>query len=75
MHTMGSYFQSKTDKIGTTIELCIFDLVLVSNFTFNKQFRTKFAQEQYLWSKTEKVSIIIELRIFKLDLVRNSSLN
>ena len=29
----GSYFQSKTDKIDTTIEFCIFELVFVSNFT------------------------------------------
>ena len=34
----GSYFQSKTDKIDTTIEFCIFELVFVSNFTLNKQF-------------------------------------
>ena len=26
-------FQSKTDKIDTTIEFCIFELVFVSNFT------------------------------------------
>ena len=31
----GSYFQSKTDKIDTTIEFCIFELVFVSNFTLN----------------------------------------
>ena len=36
--TKGSYFQSKTDKIDTTIEFCIFELVFVSNFTLNKQF-------------------------------------
>ena len=29
----GSYFQSKTDKIYTTIECCIFELVFVSNLT------------------------------------------
>ena len=34
----GSYFQSKTDKIDTTIEFCIFELVFVWNFTLNKQF-------------------------------------
>ena len=33
-----SYFQSKTDKIDTTIEFCIFELVFVSDFTLNKQF-------------------------------------
>ena len=31
----GSYFQSKTDKIDTTIEFCIFELIFVSNFTLN----------------------------------------
>ena len=33
-----SYFQSKIDKIDTTIEFCLFELVFVSNFTLNKQF-------------------------------------
>ena len=31
----GSYLQSKTDKIDTTIEFCIFELIFVSNFTLN----------------------------------------
>ena len=31
----GSYFQSKSDKIYTIIEFCIFELVFVSNFTLN----------------------------------------
>ena len=31
----GSYFQSKTDKIDSTIEFYIFELVFVSNFTLN----------------------------------------
>ena len=30
-------FQSKTDKMDTTIEFCVFELVFVSNFTLNKQ--------------------------------------
>ena len=34
----GSYFQSKTNKIDTTVEFCIFELVFVSNFTLNRQF-------------------------------------
>ena len=74
----GSYFQSKTDKIDTTIEFCIFELVFVSNFTLNKQFLifgNKFALERYLWSKTEKLSIIIEFRLSKLFLVPDLSLN
>ena len=40
----GSYFQSKTDKIDTTIEFCIFELVFVSNFTL-KNF--KFLDQTY----------------------------
>ena len=35
---MGSYFQSKTDKIDTTIEFCIFELAFVSNFTLTNDF-------------------------------------
>ena len=31
----GCYFQSKTYKIDTTSEFCIFKLVFVSNFTLN----------------------------------------
>ena len=31
----GSYFQFKTDKIGTTIKFCIFELVFVLNLTLN----------------------------------------
>ena len=34
----GNYFQSKTDKIDTTIEFCIFELVFLSNFTLNRHF-------------------------------------
>ena len=71
----GSYFQSKTYKIDTTIEFCIFKLVFVSLWTNNFEFWTKFAQERYLWSKAEKVNIIIEFCIFKLVLVPNFSLN
>ena len=33
--TKSSCFQSKTDKIDTTIEFCIFELIFVSNFTLN----------------------------------------
>ena len=32
------YFQSKTNKMNTTIEFCIFELVLVPNFRLNWQF-------------------------------------
>ena len=30
----GSYFQSQTDNVDTTIEIYIFELVFISNFTF-----------------------------------------
>ena len=42
-----SYFQSKSDKIDTTIEFCIFEKIFVSNFTTDKKildFGTKFVQ-------------------------------
>ena len=32
------YFYSKTDKMDTTIEFCILELVFLSNFLLNKQF-------------------------------------
>ena len=34
----GSYFQSKTDTIDTTIEFCIFEFVFVSNLNLTKRF-------------------------------------
>ena len=46
-----SYFQFKTDKIDTTIEFCIFELVFVPNFTLNKQFWIKFTQKRCLGQK------------------------
>ena len=58
---ISSYFQSKTDKRDTTIELCIFELVFVSNFTLNKQFwivrpnllkKDIFGQEQKRWTSS-----------------------
>ena len=36
---MGSYFQSKTDKMDTTIEFFIFKFVFVWNLALNKQFK------------------------------------
>ena len=74
--TKFAYFQSKTDKIDTTIEFCIFELVFVSNFTLNKQFgsfQPNLPKKDIcnLWSKTEKANIIIELGLFKLALVPN----
>ena len=59
----GSYFQSKTDKIDTTIEFCIFELVFVANFTLNKQFwifgpnlpkEDIYGQKQKKWTSSLK---------------------
>ena len=36
--TQKGHFQSKTDKMDTTIEFNVFELAFVSNFTLNKQF-------------------------------------
>ena len=57
-----SYFQSKTDKIDTTIEFCILELVFVSNFTLNKQF-------WIFGPNLPKKHMIIEFRLLKLVLV------
>ena len=72
-----SHFQSKTDKIDTTIELCIFELVFVSIFTLNKQFWIfgPNLPKKHICSKTEKVNTIIDICVFKLILVPNFSLN
>ena len=35
LYKNGSYFQSKTDKINTNIEFCIFEFVFASYFTLN----------------------------------------
>ena len=57
----GSYFQSKTEKIDTTIEFCIFELVFVSNLTLNKQFwifgpnfpkKDIYGQKQKKWTSS-----------------------
>ena len=61
-----SYFQSRTDKIDTAVEFCIFEL---------QNFRTKLAEERCLWSATGKLNVIIEFRLFKLVLVPNFILN
>ena len=55
------YFQRKTENI--TIEVCIFELVKVPNFSFKLAiliFWTKFSQIWYLSSKPEKVKTTIE---------------
>ena len=54
---ISSYFQSKTDKRDTTIELCIFKLVLVPNLSLNWQFWLfwpDLPKKWLFWSKTEK---------------------
>ena len=72
----GSYFQSKTDKIDTTIKFYIFELVFVSNFTLYKQFwmfGPDFPKKD-IYGQNRKLNIIIEFRLFKLVLVPNFSL-
>ena len=74
----GSYFQSKLEKIDITIEIFIFELVFISNFTLNKQFsilKPNFPRKDICRQKTEKVNITIESRIFKLVFVPNFRLN
>ena len=46
----------KQEKVNTTIEFCMFKLVLVPNFILNRQliFWSRFAQKGYIWSETEK---------------------
>ena len=54
---MGSYFQSKTDKMDTTIEFCTFKFVFVSNLALNKQFKIfgpNLPKEDH-WEKIEKI--------------------
>ena len=73
----GSYFQSKTDKIDTTIEFCIFELVFVSNFTLNQQFwifGPNLPKKDIYGQKKKKINII-KFRLFKLVLVPNFSLS
>ena len=67
----GQYLQkrSKTEKKNITIEFCIFKLVWVPNFNFNKQFlffEANCHKREY-HSKTKRVNITIELFMFELD--------
>ena len=73
----GRYFQSKTDKIDTTIEFCIFELVFALDFTLNKQFcifgpnlpkKDIYGQKQKNWTSSL-------FHLFKLVLGPNFSLN
>ena len=57
----GNYFQSKTDKVYTTIEVCIFELAFVPNFTLNKNFlifgpnlpkKDIYGQKQKKWTSS-----------------------
>ena len=76
MAKKGSYFLSKTDKIDTTIEFCIFELVFVSNFTLNNfEILDQIYPRKIFMVENRKVNIIIEFHIFKLVLVPNFSLN
>ena len=56
-------FCSKTEKVNTTIDFCIFELVYLPNFSLNWQFwfffLSKFAQKGYLRSKTKKPHLCV----------------
>ena len=70
------YFQSKTDKIE--IEICMFKLVQLPNFSLNWQFwflGPNLPKKAYLPAKTEIMNTIIEFSIFKLLELPNLSLN
>ena len=73
--TKFAYFQSKTVKIDTTIECCIFELVFVSNFTLNKQFwifEPNLPNKDISGQKQKKWTYLANL--FKWVLVPNFSL-
>ena len=56
------YFRSKTEKVNTTKEFCIFKLGYVPNFTLIKQIwilGTNLLKKGYFRLKTEKVNIYI----------------
>ena len=63
--------------MNTPIIICIFELALVPNFNFDKQFwffGPKISK-RYFQSKTEKVNITNELCIFELVLEPNFNFN
>ena len=50
-----SYFQSKTDKIDTPIEFCIFELFFTSNFNLNNfEFLDKICRRMIFMVKNRK---------------------
>ena len=76
----GSYFQSKTDKLDTTIEFCIFEIV----FTLNKQLwifgpdlpkKDIYGQKQKKWtSKCPEGVFQIQTRICGVNSSNNISI-
>ena len=69
-----SKFRSKTEKINTTIEFCIFELVQVPNFSLIWEiwfFGDKLPKKGYFYLKTGNMNITIELCKFKLAKVLN----
>ena len=72
------FFPSKTEKVNTTIEFCLYELVYAPNFNLNWQFcflGPNLTKKGCFWSKTEKVNTTIELYIFELVSVPNFSFN
>ena len=67
--TQNWYSESQTEKVNTTIKLCIFWLVWVSNFSSNWQFwcfGRNLPPKRHFQSKMAKVNTTIEFCISKL---------
>ena len=62
-------FRSKTEKVTTTIEFCIFKFSLGTTFQLKVTILiclTKFPDKEYFRSKLEKVNTTIEFYVFEL---------
>ena len=74
------YFQSKSDKIDTTIDFCIFEKIFVSNFTTDKknfEFWDQICPTQWawniLWTSNGRLYEIWTLYRRSLDVQRTSN--
>ena len=72
----GSYFQSKTDKIDTTIEFCIFELVCIkSHFKQFWIFGSNLFKKDIYGQKQKKWTSSLNSPLLKLVLILNFCLN
>ena len=71
------YFQSKSEKMNTTIEFWIFKSVYIPNFRLNWQFSIFWTNlpKNYFPSKNEKGNITTEFCVYELAKVPNFRLN